>query len=93
MNWLAEFVSRNLKRLPSWTRSASGPQAVWLLLAVVALFLLVGAVHRWHHGGGENSVAVDIVWRVVWITYQVFKVWLIVVVVMIIYRWSQRSAG
>ncbi len=93
MNRLAELGSRNLKGLPPWIRSPSGGQALFLLITVVILFLLVGAVHRWHHGSGENSVAVDIIWRVVWVTYQVCKIWLIVVVVMLVVRWRQRIAS
>jgi hypothetical protein len=93
MNRLLEFGSRNLKRLLSWIRSPSGGQAVFLVFAVVILFLLVGAVNRWRHGDGEGSVAVDIIWRVVWITYTICQVWLIFVVVTLLYRWRQRAKG
>ena len=94
MNRLAEFGSRNLKRLPQSIRSANGSLAVFLLFAVVILFLLVGAVRRWHLGAGANSVAVDIIWRVVWITHVVFEVWLIIVVIVLLSRWwSQRTNG
>jgi hypothetical protein len=93
MSWFTELQSRNLRWLPLWIRSANGSLAVFLLFAVVLLFLLMGAVTRWHHGAGQDSVAVDIIWRVVWITYQVFKVWLIVVAVMLLYRWGRRTSS
>ena len=88
---MTQVTSRKLKRLSHWIPTVNGALAVWLALTVVVLFILVGIVHRWHQGGGANSVEAAVIWRVVWITYQIVKVWLVVVLVMMAYRWTQRT--
>jgi hypothetical protein len=91
MSQLFDFAARRLERLPVWVRSVNGGLAVWLSFVVVLLFLLVGFVSRWHHGAGDGRVEGDVLWHVVWITYQAVKVWLVTVVVILLYRRYHRS--
>lgn len=62
------------------------------LLAAVAvvtavLLVLVGATDLWHDGGGNGSVAVDIIRWIVWILYTLAKVILVAVLLATIYQW------
>jgi hypothetical protein len=92
MAYLAYLVERSVAKLPPWVRSVNGRLALWLAVIAGCLFLGVGVVNRWHHGGGEDSVGVDVLWHTVWIIYQVLKVWLIVVVAILLYRRVQRPS-
>lgn len=87
-----DFVASRWRRAPYWTRSINGRLAWWLAGITAVLFLLVGVVNRWRHGGGEGSAAVSILWHTVWIAYQCFKIWLIVVIVVLLYRRFQGSS-
>jgi hypothetical protein len=89
---LIETAGRGWGRLPPWIRSINGRLALWLAVLVGCLFLAVGAVSRWHQGGGAQMLVVDIIWRTVWIVYQILKVWLIVVIAILIYRRAQGSS-
>lgn len=64
-------------------------------VATAALFVLMGAVAEWHHGGGSDSVGVDVLWWVVWIVYTLAKLILVGVLLVTIYQWyvSRRRSS
>lgn len=64
----------------------NGYVVFYLALIVAGLVLVGGAVLEWHHGSAQGNVAVDILWRVTWVIYQVLKVTLVIVGGMWIYR-------
>lgn len=70
--------------------SINGRNTVLLAIAVGALFLLVGLTAEWRDGSGADSTAVAIIWRIVWITYQILKVTLIVFIVVLIQRHLEK---
>jgi hypothetical protein len=98
---VSDIAERQLVRWHVF-RPGSRPVVKWqsILAAVAivtgALFLLMGAVSMWDHGGGRGSAAVDVIWWVVWIVYSLARVALIGVVAMVIYQWivsRRRSAA
>ena len=55
-----------------------------LVALAVALFLLVGAVSLWRHGGGSGSPIVAVLYRGVWIAYVVSQIAVVMAVILVI---------
>lgn len=64
-----------------------GKQILILAIGVFILIPLVGVLYRFHHGSGSGSIAVDVLWRVVWIVYTLVRLALIVLVVIAGYNY------
>ena len=91
-------VDRRLVRLRVYGSSSRPVVKLQSLLAAVAivtgvLFVLVGAVGLWRHGGGSGSLGVDVLWWIMWIVYTVAKLILIGVLVATIYQWVRSRQG
>ncbi len=69
---------------------ANGWLIFYLALLVAVLVFVVGAIAEWHDGAGQGSVYVDALWRVTWVTFQILKTALIVLLVIWGYRWFNR---
>jgi hypothetical protein len=46
----------------------------WAAIAFGFLFLLTGAVRKWHNGSGHGSWFVDAAWSVLWPVYTIGKI-------------------
>lgn len=85
-HWAA-LAERRVRSLISRLGTARGSDIIRLAFIVLGMFLLVGLVNEWHNGVGHDSVLVDIIWRVTWISYQILKVLLVGLVVLYVYRY------
>jgi len=65
---------------------ANGWLIFYFSLIFAVLIFVVGGVREWHHGSGEGSFFVDVVWRVTWIIFSVLEVALIVLLAIWGYR-------
>lgn len=72
---------------------ANGWLIFYLFLVVAMLVFVVGAIAEWHDGAGKGSVYVDALWRVTWVTFQILKTALIVLLVIWGYRRFIRKEG
>ena len=65
-----------------------------IAIATAILFVLMGAVAKWHNGGGRTSAFVDILWSLVWVAYSLAKIVLVCVVIVTLYHYfSQRKTS
>lgn len=65
---------------------ANGWLIFYFALLVAVLIPVVGGIAEWHDGSGNGNAIVDVVWRVAWITFQILKTTLIVLLVIWGYR-------
>jgi membrane protein implicated in regulation of membrane protease activity len=68
---------------------ANGYLIFYLALLVGAFVILGAVVLQWHDGSGQGNVFVDILWRLTWVTYQILKVTLIILLLI----WISRRFG
>jgi hypothetical protein len=66
---------------------------LWLVACVACLFVLVGAIYKWHTASGHDSAIVDALWRVVWIGYTFAKVTLIALLLIAAFRYFSKRSG
>src|SRR3954453_20911010 len=83
VGWTGTLESKVIDRSPSrnYRRWVFG-----FTVVTVVLFLLVGAVKQWRHGGGQNSDLVDALWHTIWICYTLAKLGLIALLFVAGYR-------
>lgn len=87
-----ETAARRVQRLAASAAGdpnapiANGLFIFYLAIAFVALAIVVEAVREWHHGAGEGSIFVDVLWRVTWIASTVYEVVLIMLLAIWVYR-------
>src|SRR5690242_10132420 len=65
---------------------ANGLFILYLAVLFVVLVIVVEAFREWHHGSGEGSIVVDVLWRVTLVTSRVFEVILIVLLSIWVYH-------
>jgi len=64
----------------------SGWALVYLGLVVAVLIFAVGGIAQWREGSGQDVVAVNVLWHVVWVTYSLLKVLFLVFLALWIVR-------
>jgi hypothetical protein len=75
-------------------RLSRGKLIVVLAISVAIILPLVGILSDYHHGDGRDSLVIDIVWRVVWISTICLQLALVVLVVQAVWRWvTKHSPG
>jgi hypothetical protein len=68
-------------------------RVIWRL--IIAFLILVPAVGRLSdYREGHGSLFIDVVWRVVWISYNLLQVAIVVLLLLAIYRYAKlRQSG
>jgi hypothetical protein len=60
-----------------------------LMALVLALFLLVGAVHNWRAGDGRDSLLADLLWHTVWVSYSLARLALVALLLLAAYAFFE----
>lgn len=79
-----------------WPRTNTDWQSLLAGVAIgtALIFVVMGAVAKWRHGGGSGSVAVDTLWRTTWIIYVFAKLLLLAVILAtVIHYMTHRSSS
>lgn len=94
---LIASMDQRLGRLGIYRAQARPIVKMQSLLAAVAivtaaLFLIEGAVTKWHNA--DSGVGVDILTWIVWVLYSFARIALVVVIVVTVYEWfnSRRNS-
>ncbi|HKB50386.1 MAG TPA: hypothetical protein VKC63_03025 [Solirubrobacterales bacterium] len=85
------FGGRSAKEIEVADRPNRGKLIALLAVCVALLYPLIGAFYDFHHGSGQGSVVVDVLWRVVWVGYSFARLALIVLLAMAAYRYVTKK--
>lgn len=86
-DWFDADDQERLQVLASWRNIGM------VGIGVGILFLLVGATYQWHHGAGQDSIVVGVLWRIVWITYTVAKLALVGLLALALSQFLRQRRG
>jgi hypothetical protein len=70
-----------LERAPAIERPIRGKYIILLIIGLLIAAPLVGALDNFHHGSARGNVLIDILWRVVWISFSLAQLAAIILIV------------
>jgi hypothetical protein len=70
-------------------------RVIWrLIIAFLILVPLIGRFSDYREGAGHDSLFIQVVWRVVWVSYNLLQVAIVALLLLAIYRYVKlRSSG
>lgn len=87
-----------LERAPSVDRFIRGKYILFLVIGLLIAAPLVGVLDKYHHGSAQGNVLIDILWRVVWISFSLAQLAALILIVVagarfLSSRGSAKSSG
>jgi hypothetical protein len=87
-----------LERAPSVDRFVRGKYILFLVIGLLIAAPLVGVLDNFHHGSARGNIPIDILWRVVWISFSLAQLAALILIVVagtrfLSNRGSVKSSG